>query len=306
MNIRISYIIILFTVLFIEGIATVSGQKISASIDKNQMYIGEQLQVTLMVQQGQPGTAWFVLPDSISHIEIVDEGKIDTIASQDGIVYRQLIKITSWDSGQWVFPDLGIAGSSQRTLPITINVLPVDVSQLQDYHDIKEIEEVNLKNNWIIVAIIAIVTVIALVLLFIILKRKKRIPVTSSIERVHNPLEWALSEINRLPEKPEGAAAAKKFYSDLSTISRTFFQLQLQQKTMEATTDEWMVSLQDLAIGNEIKTAFYQFLRLADTVKFAKHHPPVADAQTSVAAVKLMLNKAALLPSNIHAKYQPR
>lgn len=80
----------------------------------------------------------------------------------------------------------------------------------------------------------------------------------------------------------------------------------MQQHSLQQTTDEWMVTLQPLPIDNETKTSFFQVLRLADTVKFARYLPHSRDNETSVEVIKNMLQKVSLLHSSIHSNYQPK
>jgi hypothetical protein len=66
-----------------------------------------------------------------------------------------------------------------------------------------------------------------------------------------------------------------------------------------------MMTLQPLSVDSETKTSFFQVLRLADTVKFAKYLPHARDNETSVEVIKNMLQKVSLLHSPIHSNYQP-
>jgi hypothetical protein len=59
-------------------------------------------------------------------------------------------------------------------------------------------------------------------------------------------------------------------------------------------------------MDNDIKTSFFQVLRLADTVKFAKYLPHARDNETSIEVIKNTLQKASLLQSSIHSNYQPK
>lgn len=185
-------------------------------------------------------------------------------------------------------------------------MLPVDVSKLEDYHDIKEIEEVPRQTNWIIVGIIAVITLLSIAIVYWLFRKKTFVP-TTVVKGNLSPLEWALAEINKLnAQNLQQRNEVKKYYSELADISRIFFQMQLQQQPMQKTTDEWMVHLQSLSVDNDIKTSFFQFLRLADTVKFAKYLPPESESEVSVEAIKQMLQKVSLLHSNLYLKYQPQ
>ena len=116
-----------------------------------------------------------------------------------------------------------------------------------------------------------------------------------------------MAELNKLDSKNLSAPPeVKKYYFDLTNISRTFFYMQLQQRSLQQTTDEWMLNLQPLPIDNETKTSFFQFLREADAVKFAKYIPPPKENEMSMAAIRQMLQKVSLLDSHIHSNYQPK
>lgn len=283
-------------------------QSIKAEIDRDKILIGEQIRMKLSVQGGSTNMSWFNFPDSIPHLEIVQQGKIDTAVNGATTNYYQTISITSFESGTWTFPSLSISGVNQSTPAFNISVLPVDVSQMQDYNDIKEIEEVQIDTNWFIIAFIAALTLFSIGMIYWLIRKKKTaVMVPPSIRGNLSPLDWALGELDKLSRQPvQTPAEVKKYYSDLTGISRTFFNIQLQQQSFHQTTDEWMIALQPLQVDNETRIYFFQFLRLADTVKFAKYQPPASENQASPDIIKRMLQKVSLLHSNIYSNYQPK
>lgn len=282
-------------------------QTVKAGVDRNKIFIGEQIRLKLALEGGKAGMNWFNFPDSLNHFEIIKRDKIDTVLNGSTTNYYQIITITSFDSGRWEFPSLFLPGLLQPTPPIAIEVMPVDVSQMQDYNDIKDIEEVNLQTHWLIVAIIAAVTLLAIAMIYWLFRKKKKVVSKRPVKGGLSPLEQALAELNKLKEQShQSPAEVKKFYSALSDISRNFFYRQLDQQSLQQTTDEWMVALQPLSIDNETKISFFQMLRLADTVKFARYLPHARDNETSIEVVKNMLQKVSLLHSSIHSNYQPK
>lgn len=307
MNQRKLYIVFFlgFALSFIQ--ICVSAQTVKVAANRNKIFIGEQVKLKFSIEKGKAGINWFQFPDSINHFEIVEKSKIDTVLNGSYTNYYQTISITSFDSGLWEFPSLSLAGINQATNPISINVLPVDVSKMQDYNEIKDIEEVKPENNWLIVGILAAITLISIIVIYWLLKKKKAAVSKPLLKGNLTPLEWALAELNKLNAKNiQTPVEIKRYYSELTNISRTFFSMQLQQHSLQQTTDEWMVNLQPLPVANEIKTAFFQFLRLADTVKFAKYLPPARENEISAEAIKLMLQKVSLLQSDLHSNYQPK
>ena len=287
---------------------SVYSQAVTANVDKDRIFIGEQIQLKLSVTGAKAGLKWVSFPDSLNHIEVVKRGKIDTVLNGSTTNYFQTITLTSFDSGRWDLPSLVLPDIARATNPIAIEVMPVDVSQMKDYNDIKDIEEVKQENNWLIVGIIAAVTLLSLVLGYILFVKKKKVLISAPILKgKQTPLEWALAALDKLDGKNlYDQPSAKKYYSELTTISRTFFLMQLQQDSHQQTTDEWMVKLQPISVGNDIKTRFFQFLRLSDTVKFAKYLPPVKENESSVEAIKTMFQKVSLLHSDIYSNYQPK
>jgi hypothetical protein len=279
------------------------GQTIKAEIDRSKILLGEQIQLKLTIESVKGATGWFNLPDSFNHIEVVERNKIDTIQVGGITNYQQVITITSFDSGQWQIPGLIVPGIMQKTNPLTIDVLPVDVSQMEDYNDIKDIIEVKKQTNWIIIGIIALLTIAAIIAIVIFYRRIKAREVIAPVKIGNlSPLAWALQELEKL--KKDGLYLSnnvKQHYDKLTYIARNYFVLQLQQPVLNITTDEWMVRLQSLPVDNTTKTSFFQLLRLSDTVKFAKYLPPMEENERSIDTAKEMLQHVAVLQQQIQS-----
>jgi len=307
-NYRKLYIVFFIGLILLGIQSNLFSQTVRAAVDRDRIFIGEEIKLKLSVENGKAGITWFSFPDSVNHLEVTKKSKIDTVSKGGYTNYYQIISITSFDSGRWEFPALSLAGVSQATPTITIDVLPIDVSKMQDYNDIKDIEEVPPGNNGLITALIIAITLISIAVIYwLFTKKKKPVRADAGFKEKLSPLEWAMAELNKLNGRDLHAPVeVKKYYSDLTDISRIFFNRQLQQHSFQQTTDEWMINLQSLQVDNETKSSFFQFLREADAVKFAKYLPPANDNQSSVGAIKQMLQKVALVHSTIHSKYQPK
>ena len=285
-----------------------NAQRIKAEVDRNRIFIGEEVLLKLTMDQASPGSSWIRVPDSVNHFEVIGRRKIDTITVGSTKTYQQVISITSFDSGRWQIPGFAAPGLNQITIPITIDVVPVDVSHMQDYNEIKEIEEVPAGTSLFIIGLIATITLLSIAAIYYLFSRKKKTFVSPAVGAGKmTPLEWAFSEINKLQGKELLAPVeVKKYYSELHEISRKFFEMQLKQKSLQKTTDEWMINLKEIPVENSVRTSFFQFLRLADTVKFAKYLPPSFEHTSSVSAIKEMLQRVALQDSQLYSQYQPK
>jgi hypothetical protein len=92
-------------------------------------------------------------------------------------------------------------------------------------------------------------------------------------------------ELENLPSQ----GLVKQFYQRLTDISRQYFHRQLKHAAIHQTTEELMLSLQDMQVDNDTKTSFFQFLRLSDIVKFAKYLPPENEHDNSINAATNMM-----------------
>lgn len=269
-------------------------QKIVATVDRDKILIGEQIELKILVTDVDKNAAdvsqWFNLPDSFNHFEIIKRLPVDTISNEGFISYSQKIILTSFDSGYWQIPAANVLFSDKKTvqaMPINISVLPVDVSNLKDYHDFKEIIEVKKETNWLLIGAIAAAAIVLAVLIFFLiryLKRRKSKPKTFSKTF---GIKEALQQLDELQQKDLIQKNQHKlFFTELIFICRNFSDQQLNIFSSNKTTDEYMLLLKN-KIGNEpTQIKYFQLLRLADAVKFAKFIPSKTECDEAFANAK--------------------
>ena len=117
---------------------------VRASVDHNSILIGEPINLILEADIPENEPIGFFTIDSIAHFEFLHKGKIDTSNTNKGTVLRQLFRITSFDSGQWVIPSYRLLQSENLntdSLIIKVNYTALDTTK--DYNDIREIIELN-------------------------------------------------------------------------------------------------------------------------------------------------------------------
>lgn len=266
--------------LFLFNVFTYS-QNVSASVDRDKILIGEQvvlqLKVTNLDRSSQDIDKWFNVPDSFNHMEVVKRLPIDTTVVEGVYTYSQIILLTSFDSGYWQIPPVDISFTnkkSAKTLPLGISVLPVDVSGLKDYHEFKDIIEVKPETDWWLTGEIVlgvIILVIAAIVLFRYFKKRKLLR-PAALKKFG--IEEVMKQIDGLQKKGLITQRLhKQFFTELIDICRSFSDRQLNISSANKTTDEYMLLLKG-KIGNEpSQISYFQLLRLADAVKFAKFIP---------------------------------
>ncbi|MEI9809799.1 MAG: hypothetical protein WDO16_19110 [Bacteroidota bacterium] len=206
MNRAHSYKAIYILLFLLTGLYAGAQQRttIRAAVDKNKILIGEPVQLTLEADIPENEAIHFFTIDTLPHFEISSRQKIDTSNTSEGTFLKQIIFITSFDSGHWVIPSFVFAEG------VATDSIPVDVvfsafNPEQDYHDIKDIIEVNpekKKEKWWLWYAIGGGVLLVIVLLIYFLRKKKpvvRVPV-AAIE----PYEEAMKQLEKLLHEKMG------------------------------------------------------------------------------------------------------
>jgi len=263
---------------------------VNATIDRNAILIGEPIRLVLEASVPISAEASWFQTDSIQHFEFIDKGKVDSSIDEQYRHYRQELRITSFDSGRWAIPQLAmeINGRSYVTDSLLVTVSFSAFDPNQDYHDIKDILEVENPYltyiNWALAAI----TLLSLLAVIYFLKRSKLeaqpVPVIRTTLDPYQEALRMLDELNsqQLPEKGQ----VKTYYTRLNDIVRQFVTRKTGVPTMEKTNEELLLQLTKLGLRHEDTLPLAQTLRMSDAVKFAKFVPAVADNQQSYQQVR--------------------
>ena len=268
------------------------GQKVTTNTNKSTIRIGEQFELKLTVEPTANSNTlidtWFNIPDSVQHFEVLQRLPIDTLEVGGIKTYSQKILLTSYDTGTYPLPIffvLLIDKKNIATQPLPIKVLPVNISNMQDYHDIKEIIEVEPETDWLFWGEIATAIILTLLLLFFIISYFIKKKPTKTIKQKVTSIDDILQQIDALHPLIK-THQYKPLFTQLISITRQFSDVQLQTTTLTKTTDEYMVLLKG-KVGNEpTQVQYYQLLRLADAVKFAKYQPAESECLQALQAAK--------------------
>lgn len=268
-------------------------QSVSATIDRDKIVLGEQITLELKAEGINPQTAplmrWFAIPDTANHIEVVKRSAIDTIGVNGTLSYMQTVTLTSFDSGSWQLPPLFVLlqkndgkADSLFASKLTLQVLPVDISNLKDYHPIKDIIEVEVKPDYLLIALVVTLVIFSCIAMYFIFFKKKQKQTPAAPLVAARPLyETAIEQLNLLQKQ---APPSLIFYTKMDEICRAFLQQQLNIRALQSTSDELMLQLNPYLQGDQ-RTQFYQLLRLMNAVKFAKYNPEesqkIADINTA-------------------------
>ncbi|MEX6685881.1 hypothetical protein QTN47_00155 [Danxiaibacter flavus] len=274
--------------LCLSASKNLTAQKLSASLDRDKILLGEQVTLTIKAEDINPLSAtlvtWANLPDTGNHVEVVKREETDSTMISGLNTYVQKITITSFDSGKWQLPDISVTFADKPTgkpvilhsAPVILEVLPVDVSSLKDYHPIKDILEVQARSNiWLIILLIAGGLLLIFLLWWFLFRKKKSKAVAI---KPKDPVTNYQQAIEALKELEKSNYPVNIFYLQLDKIYRTYLDAELNIHTMQSTTDEVMMHTRDLISDTGLRTEFFQLARLISAVKFAKYLPPKDEA----------------------------
>ena len=276
-----------FFLFFVFFAALVSNAQdkvtIKSGIDKNKIVIGEQIHLTLEADFPVQEPMRFFTIDSIPHFEILERKKIDTVDDRQGIKLSQSLTLTSFDSGHWAIPSFQLPADKPMytdSIAVDVGFSPFDPNQ--DYHDIKDVIDVQVKEKkeetWYWYAA-ASALLIAAIIYFLLRKKKK--PVARV--KVIDPYSEAKQELEKLRKEN---LPSKAFYTRLVDIFRLYISRRKGIASLQKTTDDLVVQLRSLKLPTEEFNRLAQSLRMGDFVKFAKFEPAESDKSDSFKTIR--------------------
>ena len=255
------------------------GQEVRASIDRDSLLIGEQIELQLSASADPEALILFPEGQTFYPLEVVNESAIDTLSKRPQLSLRKTYKITQFDAGDYLIAPQQITINrnpyTTEAIPVRINDVVVDTTA-QGLYDIKPLGQKvpEPKSYWPYVLITALIA-IGLLVYFKRSREKKR---------VISPFEEAIHSIDRL-KQIEVVEAASIYYSATS-IFKTYLHRRLSLSTEQRTSKELIGLLDSLGKNEpyyqqtqEQQTGLKELLNRAELYKFAKQ--TVTDEQRS-------------------------
>jgi hypothetical protein len=265
---------------------------VRSAINRDKIMIGEPVELKLEAKFPAGTDAnWFPL-DSMAHFEFISKGKIDTIATADTRTYRQTIIITSFDSGRWAVPSLPftIGNKEYLTDSLPVSVAYSNFDPRQDYHDIKDIVEVQNAATRYISWIVLGLALLSLLAVVYFLRKKTTVSQPAAVKKPVSslsPLQEALQSIDQLQKRGHAEPLnVKVFHTELNDIFRNYLYRKTLVATMEKTSGELMLQLKQFNLPAGDFTLLAQVLRLNDAVKFAKYRPENIESQEAIGTIR--------------------
>jgi hypothetical protein len=258
---------------------------VKAQIDSSHIILGDPIKYSLQIEYNKDINVILpVFPDTFHGFVVIERSGIDSSLKNDIITRKQIITLTTFDSGNKVLPSLKInyqlKGQKNYNYILTdsflivVNYVPVDTTQA--IKPIKAILKAPLSFREILpYLIISIVLALIIFAVYYYIKRlKSNKPLFVRVKPVIPPHIIALEKLKKLEdEKVWQKGEVKKFHIELTDIIREYMESRFGMLAVESTTPEIILQLKNFVNDQSIVDKVKEFLDLSDLVKFAKLIP---------------------------------
>lgn len=279
------------------------GQKLTATLSENQIFIGEPVVLEYTVSTDKDDSIYFEsilteIPsrtlDSASALtndgirfEVYEPFHDTTIISGNKKKWVGTYTIIPWDSGMYLIPgqNITVADSLFKFKDVAIDVLLIDKQQGIDLFEIRENftdlpkEEFNfhkffLKNWWWLIG--GLLLIIGLII-YLWRRNKNKVEVIIPEKKINLKDRTIMAidalEKERLWEKGQ----LKDHFVELSFIMRSYLTTRYNIPLLEKTTNQSRTALLQQGLHDETVETIITILFQADMVKFAKSKPDSMD-----------------------------
>ena len=262
--------------------------KVKASVDRTTILVGEPIKFTLQATAPKGATLSWFKTDSIPHFEIIEKGRLDSIEDANGKTYQQQMTITSYDSGYWAIPAFVMRDGKKRvrtdTFAINVTYSPSDPAR--DYHDIKEIIEVDEPTNYLMWIIGGLGLLLLATAAYFYFRKKKPEAVKKEPLSKLSPFDEAMESLQQVSKLMADDEKVKQYFTGLNDTLRIYLKRKLGIATLEKTNEELILQLRKTRLSDKEFTTIAQSLRMSDFVKFAKYVPQQIDRREALDVVK--------------------
>ena len=274
--------------------ATVWGGNVTfkAKLDSVTLLMGKTTTLHMEITQDKNARGFFPgeqLDTLNAMVEIAERPKADTVDLDNNRIQinRDLI-IQSFDSGMWVIKPIPyvVNGDTAFSNQLTLKVIPVDVSKMEDVNDIKPVEEVpfNLLDwlpdywwLWLLGLLLIGAAVWAYFKYF-----KKGVNPLKPIKKRLPPYEEAMINLQNLKAAQLWQKGQEKeYFTGLTDILRVYIDRRFHINAVEMTSSQIIDTLKKNEETKAVNEQLEMILEIADIVKFANARPLADDNEVA-------------------------
>lgn len=280
-------------VLVLAGATALAGNvTFKAKLDSATLLMGKTTALHLEITQDKDARGFFPgeqLDTLSAMVEIAERLAADTTSLDNNRIQinRDLI-IQSFDSGLWVIKPIPyvINGDTAYSNQLTLKVLPVDVSQMKDIHDIKPVEDVPfnlldwLPDYWW-AWLLGLLLIVGGVWAYRKYYKKGINPLKPSKKRLP-PYEEAMINLRNLKAAQLWQQGQEKeYFTGLTDILRVYIDRRFDINAVEMTSSQIIDTLKRNEETKAVNEQLEMILEIADIVKFANARPLADDNEVA-------------------------
>ncbi|MBI4436027.1 MAG: LPXTG cell wall anchor domain-containing protein [Candidatus Omnitrophica bacterium] len=256
------------------ALADTGEPRISASLDRTEITIGDRIKLSLEVDV--PGSSRVETPDLQGKLGGLE---LKAIEKKEPNIFA--ITLTGYSVGKYIIPPVSItvhlpdgSVSSLSTLQLFVEIKSIlkEGETMQDIRDIKGV--LRLAGFWVSPSVlVGLLLLLSLIAWFFLRKKKKFLPMEASPPRPPHLL--ALQELDRIDGSGLSKTNVKEYYFLISNVLRHYLEGRFSYRAPEQTTEEFLEATSEDSVLNESqKKLLKHFLEQCDLVKFANWTPP--------------------------------
>lgn len=263
-----------------------------AKLDSATLLMGKTTTLHLEITQDKGARGFFPneQADTLNAmVEIAERPAADTTDLDNNRIQinRDLI-IQSFDSGMWVIKPIPyvVNGDTAYCNQLTLKVLPVDVSQMKDIHDIKPVENVPfnlldwLPNYWW-AWLLGLLLIGAGIWAYRKYYKKGINPLKPNKKRLP-PYEEAMINLQNLKAAQLWQQGQEKeYFTGLTDILRVYIDRRFDINAVEMTSSQIIDTLKKNEETKAVNEQLEMILEIADIVKFANARPLADDNEVA-------------------------
>ncbi len=279
---------------------------VRGSVEKGTITIGQRFRYTIEVTAPSGVEIMLAQPtERLDDFEIVDFGDAKPVERDGKTVITRWFELVGYATGDFLVKsppvryrlpgeDLTEAPTDETVVEITS--LLAREPNATDIRDIKPPVEppIDWRPYYLTAGAIAVAALVAFVL-YRVLRRRERVAAGPPPRPAH---EIAHEELARLRARglPE-QGAFKEYYSTLTGIVRGYLEQRFRVRAPEMTTEEFLMATArgGGALQSGHRALLGEFLGESDLVKFARHHPTLADADRAFGAATRFVDETAVV-----------
>jgi hypothetical protein len=289
----------LFRLIILAAAVTWSGSlkaasRVDATVDTSSILIGDPLQLILTASTGPGETVRFPdVANNLGKFELLSSSEIERVESDDGsTVQRRRCRVTTYEIGWLAIPPLRFVSMGADGSVDTLFTPEIDIQVASLLSDSTATEVQPLKalvpaaKLWHRIALWTAAILLLVVLPLIYAWRRYLARRAAKLLEAAMPLTpgrpahlVAFDELDRIKSLGLIEKGRIKLFHELVSASiRTFIAARFRVDSLEMTTWEVMIALENKLTGESLLyERFRDFLEACDLVKFAKYKPPLVE-----------------------------